>query len=492
MSKIIDNFKIFPQRFNKLIFFMLIAISVFIPLYPKFPLIGVSGTYVSIRFEDILILLIIIFWALANLSKVRQILNLTITQSILLFWFIGLASLISGIILTGTVSVNLGIFHYLRRIEYMLLFFIAVTTIKNTKQVKIFLTAMLIVTVAVTLYGFGQIYLEFPVISTTNREFSKGQILTLTTGTRPSSTFAGHYDLAAYLSIALVFACTMFFYYRKTLEKIIILISSAVSFALLGLTAARVSFVAAIFGVSISFLLLKKKVLIGFLIAATLVAIVAIPQLRHRLVATITVNLLEGGGPKYEVEPGAVNNFTQKAVTVGEASKSVSIASQENSLNSKQATQSSQAIISLPADIVPGEPVNTTELGVYRSFNIRFDVEWPRAIRAFLKNPFLGTGYSSLTIATDNDYLRSLGETGILGFLSLALVFFVLIKKFIRALSRLENFERYFMVATICSMAVIFSTAIFIDIFEASKIATLFWIILGIAWGIARNYEDAK
>src|SRR3990167_10675400 len=48
-----------------------------------------------------------------------------------------------------------------------------------------------------------------------------------------------------------------------------------------------------------------------------------------------------------------------------------------------------------------------------RSFNIRLKAEWPRAIRAFLKNPVLGTGYSSVGLAVDNDYLRSLAESGI-------------------------------------------------------------------------------
>src|SRR5205814_2283829 len=45
-----------------------------------------------------------------------------------------------------------------------------------------------------------------------------------------------------------------------------------------------------------------------------------------------------------------------------------------------------------------------------RSTSIRLNVEWPRAVRALTKNPLLGTGYSSITLATDNDYLRALGE----------------------------------------------------------------------------------
>jgi len=207
------------SKFNNYIFYGVIALSVFIPLYPKFPLAEVSGTYVAIRLEDVLLLLLVAFWGLANLSKIRKLFKTTIVQAFLLFWFIGLVSVISGIYLTGTVTPNLGFLHLLRRVEYMIPFLVAATTLQNIKQAKVFIYVMFITSTIVALYGFGQIYLEFPVISTTNREFSKGQILTLTPGARANSTFAGHYDLAAYLSIILVFASTMFFYYKSLRQK---------------------------------------------------------------------------------------------------------------------------------------------------------------------------------------------------------------------------------------------------------------------------------
>jgi len=72
---------------------------------------------------------------------------------------------------------------------------------------------------------------------------------------------------------------------------------------------------------------------------------------------------------------------------------------------------------SLP-EATPSAYFEPTALAVGRSTDIRLKVEWPRAIKAFLKNPLLGTGYSSITLATDNDYLRMLGETGILGTLA--------------------------------------------------------------------------
>lgn len=488
--------KNYLSKFNNWIFLWVIGLSVFIPLYPKFPLAEVEGTYVAVRLEDFMLLLLVFLWGLVNLKRLKKILSMTITKSMLLFWFVGLISVISAVILTNTVTPNLGILHLIRRVEYMLPFLVAATSIQNVKQAKIFLYAMFIASIIVTIYGFGQIYLEFPVISTTNREFSKGQILTLSPGARPNSTFAGHYDLAAYLSMVLVFSATMFFYYKNLWKKALITVAALGGFALLGFTAARISFVAAIGGIGLSFLLLRKKMLIVLLIIATIAAVGLIPQLRHRLVATITVNLLDGGGPKYEPPKDEVVNEFTPMVSMEEQLKNASRAAEIASLSAdlKDATPSTKSAWDkpFPADIAPGEPTNITELGVYRSFNIRYDVEWPRAIRAFLKNPFLGTGYSSITIATDNDYLRALGETGILGFLAFALVFFIIIKRFVKSLFKLQGFEKSFIISTLCMIGVILATATFIDILEASKIAIVFWMIVGIAWAISGNYEDSK
>ncbi len=490
MEKAFSKISKLQNKFNNWIFFGIIALSAFIPLYPKFPLAEVSGTYVAIRLEDVLLLLLILFWAIINISRIKKILASTITQSFLLFWFVGLVSLISALILTGTVTMNLGFLHLIRRVEYMLPFLVAATTLQNIKQAKMFVYVMFATATIVSLYGFGQIYFEFPVISTTNREFSKGQILTLTPGARPNSTFAGHYDLAAYLSMVLVFAGTLFFFYKNLKAKALIIGASLISFTLLGFTAARISFVATMVGLAFSFLLMKKKLLIVLLILASIVAVAAIPQLRHRLVATITVNLLEGGGPKYEPPANSVTEFTPMITGVHQSATTLATLSAK--LNAATPSTASAWDKPFPADIAPGEPTNITELGVYRSFNIRYDVEWPRAIRAFERNPLLGTGYSSITIATDNDYLRALGETGILGVLSFGLIFFILIKRFMKSLSKKDGFEKSFVIAALSTILVILATAVFIDILEASKIAILFWIILGIAWGISGNYEDSR
>lgn len=485
-----------------LLFFVVLVLTLFIPIYPKFPLLAVSGTYVAIRLEDIITALVAVFWLAVNFKKIPWLLKQPVTQAFLLFWGIGLLSLISADFLTHTVSRSLSALHYLRRIEYMGLFFVAWLAFKNLHQVKTALMAMMIATVGIVIYGVGQVWLSFPVISTTNKEFSKGLVLALTPGARPNSTFAGHYDLAAYLSMAIIFLGTLFFVYgfkqlraskKKLMAPASITVVALMSFVMLGLTAARASFAATFAGLALSLLMLRKKWLILGLIVVSIAAVGAIPSLRHRLVATITVNILNGGGAKYTPDPNAVNGFTpmaENASPLATASAAVDQNGRQRVLDvPKEATMEATKTGNVASDIAAGEPTDYTELTVERSYNIRTDVEWPRALRALTKNPLLGTGYSSITDATDNDVLRSLGETGLMGTVALGLIFCLLLFTFMKALKRVATFERLFLIASICSTVAILITALFIDVLEASKIASLLWIMLGVSWSVATRYK---
>ncbi len=478
MFKKIANF----LKSDKALFKLLLALMIFIPLYPKFPLLNIPKTYVAIRIEDILFAAVALFWVYKKQFKIFEYLKQPIYQAFILFWIIGGLSIISALLITHSITPHLGVLHWLRRIEYMTFFVVASTTITSLSQVKTILKAGLIVGLIVVVYGFGQEWLKFPVISTTNREFSKGLILLLSPEARVNSTFAGHYDLAVFLSIVLSFTASLFFVYKNFKSKLAIFLGSILSFALLGLTAARVSFVATLIALSLSLWLNQKKILVGVLIILALGMVAAVPDLRHRLVATITVNLLGGGGPKY-VPAGPPPNLRK----LSESSKAAILRE-----SIQGATESGATISSVPADIAPGEPINYTELEVSRSFGIRFDVEWPRALRAFYKNPFLGTGYSSITIATDNDFLRSLGEVGILGTLALALIFIFIIKSMVKFIRQNISFEKSFTIGALCSLIAVLLTGIFIDVLEASKVASILWFILGVSWAVIRNFKDAE
>ena len=459
--------------FKKNLFWGVLGLSVFIPLYPKFPLFSVPGTYVAVRVEDFLIAVVAVWWFIGKLGNLKEFLNENVTQAVLVYWGIGALSLFSALSVSHTIMPHLGILHYLRRVEFMILFFVALSAFTSFKQIRIWLFCMLAVTAVVIFYGFGQQWFQFPVISTTNREFSKGLILYLTPDARVNSTFAGHYDLAIYLSFFIILAASYLLFIKGIVKKIILAGISGLAFILLTMTAARVSFFAVMSGITALFLLTNHKKLIITLLFLGIFAFAISPELRHRTVATITVNLLGGGGAKYTPPPQKENSTKYFSIE-----------------NAASPTASYSAA---PIDVVPGEPINSTELGVYRSFGIRFNVEWPRAVRAFEKNPFLGTGYSSITIATDNDYLRTLGETGIMGFLALTLIFGIIIKKFWRYIKTSQRDESYFFVTGVfCCSLVLLLNGLFIDVLESSKIAELFWLTLGATFAVIKfkTYEN--
>ncbi len=464
--KKLENF--LQQRF----FYAIALLLIFIPLYPKFPLVNVKGTFVAVRLEDIIIFLVVLLWLVLNLKNLMLFFSKTIYKSFLLFWALGVLSLISALFITQTISPSLGILHYLRRIEYMSLFIVAATTLKSTRQIKMLIYVLLFVTILVIIYGFGQIYFNFPVISTTNREFSKGLILYLTSGARVNSTFAGHYDLAVFLSIVLMIISSLIFYFKSIKIKVSLFLLGISGFILLGLTAARVSFVATVLGLMVMFWLNNKKIFIILLFLLTIISVGVIPELRHRLIATVTVNILGGGGPKYDLSPQTITPFTPLD-KIPEVSRKALI---------EQSKQQTTQIQKRYSDIARGEPINPTELGVDRSFKIRSNIEWPRALNAFYRNPFLGTGYSSISLATDNDYLRSLGELGLIGTFSLSLVLFIIVKKMLRSVYSSTGFSKRLLVAIVSSIFVFLATALFIDVLEASKIAEIFWLMLGISF----------
>lgn len=446
----------------------------FIPLYPKIPLFNVPGTFVAIRVEDFLVAVSVLVWAghLLISGSLKYVFKDRVNRLLLLFWGIGALSIFSGIFLTQTTQPHLGILHYLRRIELMLLLPIAFTAIKNVRQLKICLIALAVVTVLVNIYALGQQYLQWPVISTGNSEFSKGQILYLTPGARANSTFAGHYDLAIFLSMVLVGVTTLFFTVNKYWKGIILTLS-AVSFFVLILTAARQAFAATLIGVVVSLWLIKKRMIILLIIAIAAGALIYPSQLRDRLLSTITINI-QKGGERYEPintknKNASFNIPTLKVATISAV---------------PEATTSTDYIAS---DIAPGEPTDTTQLGVYRSFAIRMNYEWPAAIRAFTKNPFLGTGYSSLGLATDNDVLRSLGEVGLLGTLAFVLLLIEVTKRIWSNLKSTDKFLRFFSAGILAMVLAFIVNSLLIDAFEASKVASLFWLLVGITLAIRKD-----
>lgn len=468
-------------KFNNILFWSLIFLLAFIPLYPKFPLFRFEETFVAIRIEDLLIGAVILAWVVYLLvsRKIRAVISDKLTLCLLLFFFIGAVSLFSAQFLTHTINFKVGLLHYFRRWEFMALLPLAASVIQSKKQIKIALITLFLVTLIVNIYALGEQYLRWPLISTTNSEFSKGLILYLTPGARVNSTFAGHYDLAVFLVMSLILATVLFFLIKKWMVRIALVAISGLSAYVLVLTAARLSFVAAVGGIGIALILMGKRMLILLLIMLTLAALIYPSQLRDRFISTVTVNVFHAG-ERYESGSDTSGRTTLNIPTLPMGISAT-----------KSADSSASDSSEVASDIAPGEPVDSTQLGVYRSFGIRTNLEWPRAIRSLEKNPLLGTGYSSLTLATDNDILRSLGEVGLLGTAAFILIFIEVIKRIWKNYRRQDKFTKYFSAGVLAIIFAMVANSLFIDVFEASKVAEIFWLLLGINLAINNYTENA-
>ena len=98
----------------------------FIPLYPKLPLLDIKHTWVYIRVEDFLVLFVLLWWS-ALFVRQKVTLKNPLTVPIFLFWIIGAIATIHAILIIfptlSGVYANVSFLSFIRRIEYMSVFF---------------------------------------------------------------------------------------------------------------------------------------------------------------------------------------------------------------------------------------------------------------------------------------------------------------------------------------------------------------------------------
>ena len=273
---------------NLNIFRPLLAVLVlFIPLYPKFPLLSVKGTYVAIRLDDIVMAIAILIWLIFQIKNKFSIFKQKITWLFLVYFIAITISFINALFVYQTEAPKILILHLLRRFEYMSLFFITIESVKSLFDFKFFYLFSLLSAIFVSIYGYGQKYFGFPIISTMNSEFSKGQLLQMNIWTRISATFAGHYDLAAYLSVALIIILGVALITKNKLVKIISLLVWLPIYQIFTFTASRISTFAFLGGVVLTLFFLKKYWWIIPVSGLVIFSIFNSQDLSQRLLATI-------------------------------------------------------------------------------------------------------------------------------------------------------------------------------------------------------------
>lgn len=497
---------------------------IFIPLYPKLPLMeALPGYIVRIRLEDFFVsfcILLFLLWVIRGKIKLS---DNPLLFPILAYLAIGFISMVSAIFIIQTVpkeTLHVGkiFLHFLRRIEYFSLFFIFYSATRSIKLVKTYTAVLIIAAVAVAIYGFGQKYLYWPAFSTMNREYSKGWMLYLTRHARVLSTFGGHYDLAAFIMMVLVLLWSLFFGIKKWFLKLLVLLPITVSFWTLILTASRTSFIAYIFGVSFTFFLWTYKkgikwsfVRWGTVVFLSILVMLSFGDLSERFTKFLRIDEKVKGIKSLLLSPIGKPPVERAIFLENNPQIALSMITAKSD-QPPSYTRPSDVYQDIPLDVTTDESATVSAQRTYSrtafmfdlSTAIRFDALWPMAIAGFAKSPILGSGYSTLNRtqpgefteaeSTDNDYLRSLGETGILGFISFFGTLCLIIYIVWRNLAILKDPVMFSLSAGLGGLLFgLLVNGIYIDVFEASKVAFLFWAIAGfILAGINIVRQDRK
>ena len=465
MRKLLEKLKDPARNFLK---YGVAAIMLSVPLYPKFPFLRIPGSQVAIRLEDFVIFVVFAVWFLSVLPEFKSFLKREVTRNILLFWAVGLTSIFFGIFISQTVVSSTGFLHWARRVEYLSVFFIGLYSMKTKEDLYFYLRVLLVIVCIVFAYGLGQKYFNVPIITTQNEEYSRGVALRYRPESHLVSTFAGHYDLASFLILVFPFLVLLVTSTKETLKalapdtkslisRVIVFIIVSMSIWLLVHTASRISLVSFVGTGSLALILAKRKKFIPVLLILIFIF------------AAFSTNLID----RYM----SIFDVTIKKIISVETISPVAIVLAED-------------MVSTVPTATPEPPPPLED----RSTSIRLNVEWPRAVRALKKNPFTGTGYSSITLATDNDFLRMLGETGLLGFIS---YFLVIGSIFVPILKRLpkngpKTLEEHFLIGIFATIPGIMLNMVFIDIMEASKFAILFWLMCGLAYSMTTHEMKLK
>ncbi len=497
---------------NHILEYLSFALLIFIPLYPKIPIADlIPGYIVRLRPDDLLVAIAAAVWFIWLIRKKVTLRGNPLFIPMVAYVLIGLASSIAAVLITktvplSTIHIEKLILNWGRRIEYFSVFFIFFSSIKSLAQIKKYIYIAAIVLLAVSLYGFGQKYLYFPAYSTMNREFSKGIKLYLTEHARVLSTFGGHYDLAAYLMIVLTLFIPIAFVVKKLSHKLLFTVVSLAGFWLLILTVSRTSFIAYIVSITIAFWMLAVKR--GWLwalsrwvlvIAISLGVMLSFGDLSDRFAHLLKLDNLKNS---FALKP------FKKEPPKGAGVAYLDVGTKSDVQPTTQKPGGSVANLQ-PADVYtnipelgtgPGVPAtlaakprvySQTAVQYDLSTGIRLDYTWPQAIKGFERNILLGSGYSTLTKkniedfteaeSTDNDFLRALGETGLLGFLSFFGIIAYILYLSARSFRKID--DPFFAVVVAGLTGATFGllvNAIYIDVFESSKVAYVFWFMAAV------------
>lgn len=488
MTDLAKNLSRFFDRSTLLI--LAVFLLLFIPLYPKLPLLEIiPGYLVKLRIEDLVVGVTGMVWLIQSYRN-RITWRSSFLGAITIYAGIGLLSILSGIFILQTIPmeplhIGKSVLHFFRYLEYFSVFFFMFGAVTSLRQTKLIAWLLSVVVVIVTLYAYGQLHWSWPVFSTMNREFSKGTAQALGENARVQSTFAGHYDMAAFLVILLPYLLAVVVTHPRWWPKVWFATVAVGASWLLVESGSKFALVAGLIGSYLMVLLYLKKFprlhrsisiisIVGVLLAGFSLTILAFNLSNPRLAQSLTTLR----------EAHIIQQLPPLTKVIDKATRFV--ANQQPTDNRRPIDVEYQPSL---GEAGPTWSENTLKYGL--SLGIRLDALWPQALGGLAKNFYLGSGYGTLNKtgnsmfveadSTDNNILRTLGETGVLGFITFYGVIWLVTHSVTMGLNDRTWITRAVSLGLIGAAIGLLIDAMMIDVFVASKVAFTFWALAGLS-----------
>lgn len=459
----------------------------FIPLFPKIPLFDIlPGYIVRVRPEDILVLCAALMW-LRDVRAKRVVWNTSYFWLVVFYASVGLLSIFLGIALLSTIPLQFvhiakSALHFVRYLEYFSIFFFFFSAVKTKRHILIAITVLTLTLIGVVGYGLGQKYMHLPVYSTMNREYSKGEKLYLENDARPQSTFAGPYDLAVFLVIVLplLFSFSLGVgQFQSPFTRIALFITLQT---------------AHLFGLGMLILTGSAISLAGYVLAiisVLLFHLARLPTTTKRMlwgsvtfiICTISIVFI------WIIMPQRIRDKANGFIHQSEQRDSpTDLTGDGYETKIVQKINPDQSISTVTIREKSAWSDNALKYGL--SMGIRLDTLWPQALQGFLRNPLTGSGYGTLAMldsqkfmeadSTDNNFFRTLGETGLLGFVTFYGIVFFLLKDVLKTIYIKNVHTGTLSIGFAASTLGLLITAAYLDVFAASKVAFIYWAIAGL------------
>ena len=394
-----------------------------LPLYPKVGLVAISGTYIPVRADDLLIGSLGLIWAISLIAARRRPPLPTLVAGAAALWLaVTLVALVVGAFVLGSIGFLTGVAFWAKPLEYLLLAWIAYDLVRSQiTSVRAVLAVVFASSAIVIGYGFFEHFRLVPRLP--------GQMAAPGV---PTSTIGDVHELASYLGIVAVVLVAVWHRITSAMVRVAALIGLVLLLATIYYTGSRSEYVA--LGLCLLGLAFWRPARIPSSVGiAVMVLLFAVP-----LIGNLISPLLPSGGSNGGVEVPGDGTVTDRFF---------------------------------------GEALGS-------SFDQRFNVKWRRYIEETMRSPIIGLGPSAATEAADGYYMRSFVESGIAGLISFVILVGAVFVSIWRVARRAVGLGRAVGVGMVAATVFVALVSVLIDTWVASRVMELYWPLLGTALAV--------